>query len=144
MTFHYLDAPATTESALATLPAALASWFTERFGEPTTIQRLAWPALAVGGHLLVSAATGTGKTLAALLPILGDLLSPFESESWSASPLRVVYVAPLKALVNDAARNVQAHLDGLRDRLPQGAVLPRLAVRTGDTAGQDRRALRDG
>src|SRR5262249_42745259 len=115
MTFHYRDAPSTTESALATLPDALAGWFRERFGEPTTIQGLAWPALAAGGHLLVSASTGTGKTLAALLPVLGELLSPFEPRSWSTSPLRVVYVAPLKALVNDAARNLQAHLDGLSE-----------------------------
>jgi ATP-dependent Lhr-like helicase len=143
MTFHYLDVPATTQTALAALPIAVADWFSDRFGDPTEVQRLAWPALASAGHLLVSAATGAGKTLAALLPILGQLLEPFESRSWSTSPLRVVYVAPLKALVNDAARNVEAHLDGLREWLPEGATLPRLAVRTGDTAGQDRQRLRD-
>src|SRR4051794_32713805 len=117
MTFHYLDAPATNETALATLHPALAAWLRYRFGSPTTVQRLAWPALASGGHVLISAATGTGKTLAALMPVLGELLTPFEPTGWSTSPLRAVYVAPLKALVNDAARNVRRHLDELQEWL---------------------------
>src|SRR5262249_12482759 len=107
-TFRFLDAPATVESALATLPPPLARWFHRRLGAPTVVQRLAWPALASGGHLLVSAPTGTGKPLAALVPVLADLFEPFEPAGRSASRLRVLYVAPLKALVNDAARNLQA------------------------------------
>lgn len=142
-TFTYHDAPAAPADALAALPAALAGWFRDRYGAPTPAQRLAWPALARGGHLLVSAPTGTGKTLAALLPIVGDLLTAPTSDSFSDSPLRAVYVAPLKALVNDAARTLEAQLADLATTLPPDARRPRLAVRTGDTAAADRRRLRD-
>ncbi len=38
-------------------------WFKETLGEPTPVQKEAWPAIAAGTHVLVSAPTGTGKTL---------------------------------------------------------------------------------
>src|SRR5207245_74486 len=91
----------------------------------------------------VSAPTGTGKTLAALVPMLADLFEPFEPGGWSTSPLRVLYLAPLKALVNDAARNLQAHVADLATHLLPNTPLPRIAVRTGDTSGLDRRRLHD-
>ncbi len=112
-------------------------WFHRSFGEPTEIQRQAWPLIAAGGHVLLSAPTGTGKTLAAFLPLLADLLAaPAEGS------LCGLYVAPLKALVNDTARNLAAHLAGLATVVP-GAAAPALAVRTGDTSAAERRALRD-
>ena len=42
-------------------------WFTESFGEPTAVQALAWPRIAAGEHLLISAPTRSGKTLTAFL-----------------------------------------------------------------------------
>ncbi len=139
--FRYLDLPIPSESALATLPSWLADWFRDRVGEPTSIQRLAWPALASGDHLLVSAPTGTGKTLAAFVPIFADLVTTPVADSWSDSPLRVVYLAPMKALVNDAARTLETHLADLADHLPPGPRLPTIAVRTGDTPYRERRRM---
>src|SRR6516165_4346207 len=66
---------ATAVSALAALPESVARWFTEHVGQPTKAQQLAWPVFAAGHNLLLSAPTGTGKTLAAFLPILGRLFS---------------------------------------------------------------------
>lgn len=137
--FRYVDAPEPCDAALGPLPPAVAAWFRQRFGEPTVVQRLAWPALARGDHLLVSAPTGTGKTLAALVPLLGELLAPAEAETWSDSRLRVLYVAPLKALVNDAARSMETHLQGVAAFLPPDTRLPAVGVRTGDTTPADRR-----
>jgi ATP-dependent Lhr-like helicase len=117
------------------LPAG--EWFRRRFGEPTEIQRRAWPLLAAGGHVLLSAPTGTGKTLAAFLPLLADLL-----ESPRLGNLSCLYVAPLKALVNDTARTLTAHINDLAALVP-GSAAPALAVRTGDTSTAERRALRD-
>ena len=51
-------------------------------------------------------------------------------------------VAPLKALVNDARKNLQAHLDGIRARLPDGGPALQVAVRTGDSSARARRDLR--
>jgi ATP-dependent Lhr-like helicase len=141
--YSHLDLPASAEAALAALPPFLASWFRVRFDEPTPSQRLAWPALAEKGHLLVSAPTGMGKTLAVLVPILADLLGGATPAGWSDSPLRVVHIAPLRALVNDTARSLAGHLNDLADFLPPGVAPPRLAVRTGDTPAAERRQLRD-
>jgi ATP-dependent Lhr-like helicase len=134
---HFADQPPPAASALASLARPAAEWFASRFGEPTAVQRLAWPLLAAGGHVLVSAPTGTGKTLAAFLPILGRLGTDPPAEGASVACL---YVAPLKALANDAARNLQAHLAELAPLLP--GVAPRVAVRTGDTPAAERRRQR--
>jgi ATP-dependent Lhr-like helicase len=107
-------------------------------GQPTAAQCLAWPALAAGKNLLLCAPTGSGKTLAAFLPILDRLLA-----EPAAASVRCLYVAPLKALVNDARRNLQSHLDGIRRLLPAGPDrCVRVGSRTGDTAARARRELR--
>jgi ATP-dependent Lhr-like helicase len=137
--------PAAAPAALAALPEAVARWFVARFGEPTAAQRLAWPAATTGCHLLLSAPTGAGKTLAAFLPLLGRLISDAQSTAfrWKRCGLRGLYVSPLKALVNDAGRNLQMALDEIAATLPQPVTMPRLAVRTGDTPAGERRRLLD-
>jgi len=74
-TLDALNLPVSPATALATLPESVRAWFGERFTRPTTGQRLAWPALAAGKNLFLCAPTGTGKTLAAFLPIVSCLLS---------------------------------------------------------------------
>ena len=73
---EHLTHPAAADDALSALTPPAAEWFRRRFGAPTAAQRLAWPAVVAGRHLLLSAPTGAGKTLAAFLPILGRLLDP--------------------------------------------------------------------
>src|SRR5205085_905760 len=111
---------------------ALGSWFRATFGTPTPVQALAWPALARGSNLLISAPTGLGKTLAAFLPLLNELLpDPTRpGRGWRVGGrLRVLYLSPLKALTSDVARNLRSHLDGIASHLPTGTPLPALAVR---------------
>src|SRR5262249_7037431 len=89
------------EVALAALPPPLRAWFTQRFAAPTPAQRHTWPRIARGDNVLLSAPTGTGKSLAAFLPILGH---------WQTRPepgLACVYVSPLKALAADLLRNLR-------------------------------------
>src|SRR5262245_6677186 len=112
------------EAALAVLPGVVRRWFVRRFGQPTAAQRAAWPALAAGRSLLLSAPTGTGKTLAAMVPLLGELLALPPTLS-----VRCLYLAPLKALVNDVRRNLRRHVADLAADLGAGAALPRLEQR---------------
>src|SRR5262245_23020367 len=81
-------------AALGALPEPLARWFGHRFGAPTPVQCLAWPALAAGRNVLISAPTGTGKTLAAFLPLLGGFLRPASVWNFGTS-LTGLYLAPL-------------------------------------------------
>lgn len=141
--FHRRRCEVSAAEALALLPPALAEWFATTFGTPTSVQRLAWHALRDAPHALVSAPTGTGKTLAALVPVLADWLTNPAADGWSDSPLRLLYVAPLKALVHDAARGIEQHWHDLSAFCPPGTALPRRAVRTGDSSPEERRLLRD-
>ncbi|MFZ4520249.1 MAG: DEAD/DEAH box helicase [Bacteroidales bacterium] len=50
--------------------------------------------LNTGNHLVISASTGTGKTEAAFLPAL-------DSAGFPHKGVRILYVGPLKALIND-------------------------------------------
>jgi ATP-dependent Lhr-like helicase len=134
--FDFLDPPAVS-SWLDAAPEAIAQWFRRRYGEPTAIQRAAWSRLPAGQHLLLSAPTGTGKTLAAFLPILAQIV---QSQRRGQSALACLYVAPLKALCADTERTLAAHLEELRSLLP-AECLPRLAVRSGDSTAAQRRQL---
>lgn len=165
MSIVFRDAPVSAASALASVPKELALWFRARYGEPTEIQRIAWPVLLAGGHVLISAPTGTGKTLSAMLPILGALIFdagkargvcqrpgfpmnrgvdtlPSPLPGGRCNGLRVLIVAPLKALVNDAARNLQRDLDDLAESC-LGRSMPRIGIRTGDTPYPERKRQRD-
>src|SRR5450432_1186712 len=107
---------------------ATRGWFENAFAEPTPVQRLGWPAIAGGGHVLIQAPTGSGKTLTAFLYAIDRL---------NATPgrgMRVLYVSPLKALNYDIERNLRGPLAGLESSL-------RVAVRTGDTPAKERREM---
>lgn len=69
----------------------------DRLGWPDLrpAQKLAVPPIVSGQHTLVIAPTAGGKTEAAFFPLLSRLLE------LSAVPLSVVYVSPLKALINN-------------------------------------------
>ena len=55
------------ESAVSLFHPLIREWFLKTVGTPTEVQQKSWPAIARGAHVLVSAPTGTGKTLAAFL-----------------------------------------------------------------------------
>jgi len=118
----------------------VARWFTAKYGESSPPQRSGWPAIASGAHTLILAPTGTGKTLAAFLWELNQLIVEGQRESLGNS-IHIVYVSPLKALNNDIQRNLQEPLRELRELFErEGEAFPeiRVAVRTGDTPASAR------
>lgn len=117
-------------------------WFEERVGTPTAVQTQAWPAIQSEDHVLISAPTGTGKTLAAFLWALNQLITG----AWPTGRTRVLYVSPLKALNNDVQRNLLTPLAQLRETFRDSAeALPEIQIhtRSGDTPSSERqRSLR--
>ncbi len=115
-------------------------WFTRELGQPTQVQRRAWPAIAAGRHVLVTAPTGSGKTMAAFLWAINQMLSG----AWATGAVRVLYVSPLKALNNDIQRNLLDPLAGL-ERAFQDAGQPwpgmEVLTRSGDTPASQRRRM---
>lgn len=98
---------------LAGLSAELSAWFLGRFDQPTPIQGLAWPRLAQGEHLLVSAPTGTGKSLSAWLPLIDRLRQTSRRRGVS-----ILYLSPLRSLSSDMVA-------GLLDQAGGGAAISR-------------------
>src|SRR6516165_6350566 len=118
-------------AALRTLSAPVRDWFAATFpGGPTPAQRLAWPPIAAGEHLLLISPTGTGKTLAGFLAIL-DRLFRDHAEGTLGPRLRCVYLSPLRSLGYDIERNLWAPLEGIRRRLGLAEGPVRVGVRTG-------------
>ncbi|MEM9553489.1 MAG: DEAD/DEAH box helicase [Acidobacteriota bacterium] len=116
------------------------SWFADEIGTPTEVQRLAWPRIATGEHVLVSAPTGSGKTLTAFLWALDRLFTG----AWPAGAVRVLYVSPLRALNTDIRRNLEGPLEALVRRFaahdPATPTI-RVATRSGDTPTAERRKM---
>ena len=105
-------------------------WFEQNFQTVTEPQRLGWPEIRAGHDVLISAPTGSGKTLSAFLICLDELI-----QSANAGTLpdetQVLYVSPLKALSNDIHKNLELPLQQMGSPV-------RAAVRTGDTLTKER------
>jgi len=112
-------------------------WFAEALGQPTDVQREAWPAIASGGHVLVSAPTGTGKTLSAFLVFIDQMMA--QARAGTLEPgLQLIYISPLKSLAGDIRENLYRPLDGIAGK---GGNPLTVAVRTGDTSPAERQKM---
>jgi len=135
--------PVSSAEALDGFSPATRAWFEGAFAVPTQAQAQAWRAIGKGEDTLVIAPTGSGKTLAAFLWAI-DRLAAVPPPPDPKRRCRVLYVSPLKALAVDIERNLRSPLTGIRHAahrlgLPEPDI--QVAVRTGDTASDERRKL---
>ncbi len=93
--------------------------------EASPPQREAIPLILHGEDVLIVAPTGSGKTEAALLPILSKLVS-----TGIRGRMRLLYITPLRALNRDILRRITQWCDMLSLKV---------AVRHGDTSLSERR-----
>ena len=119
--------PMIEPSAFDLLVKPLRKLLTERgFTEPTPPQQKSIPKILQGQNVLLIAPAGTGKTEAAFLPVLHQLLlSPTRERG-----IKVVYITPLRALNRDMLERLEWWCQALDLRI---------AVRHGDTAIPERR-----
>lgn len=118
-------------------------WFTQNIGDPTEPQIQGWPAILAGKSTLISAPTGSGKTFAAFLTCIDELVRK-ALEGKLSDTTQVIYVSPLKALSNDIHKNLTQPLEEIIS-LAKNKNLSiqeiRVAVRTGDTLTKERQAM---
>ncbi len=89
-------------------------------------------------NVLVSSPTGTGKTFAAFLDIISQLIQLYKNGN-NDKGIKVIYVSPLKALINDIKKNLLVPLEEMksgpeRDWLSQINV----GIRTSDTTSSEK------
>lgn len=126
--------------ALNIFDPQIADWFAETYGEPTDIQQQAWPKIADKENLLITAPTGSGKTLTAFLWAINQ----FATKKLETGATRILYVSPLKALNNDIERNLNTPLAALQANAQakeQWFPKIRAQTRSGDTEQAERRRM---
>jgi len=109
------------------------TWFRGRYGEPTPVQKAAWPKIAAGEDVLIVSPTGTGKTMAGFLSVL-EALSARHAAGELRSAIYCIYVSPLRALSYDLEKNLNGPLRELFGEAPP----IRVELRTGDTTSHER------
>ncbi|MCL2108844.1 MAG: DEAD/DEAH box helicase [Oscillospiraceae bacterium] len=115
---------------------ATQNWFRQALGEPTPVQEQAWRVISEGKNALVSAPTGTGKTLSAFLVFI-DKMFDLAGKNQLEQRLYLIYISPLKALAGDIRENLYRPLDGIGNGFAPIDVF----VRTGDTTQAERRKM---
>ncbi|MFC1821801.1 DEAD/DEAH box helicase [Thermodesulfobacteriota bacterium] len=118
----------------------VAEWFTKKFSRPTEVQERGWQKIEAGEHVLITAPTGSGKTLTAFLWAINQLIAG----ELDIGHTRILYVSPLKALNNDIQQNLLGPLMELRQGFEEGGrFFPdiRVQTRSGDTTQSERRYM---
>ena len=91
----------------------LAAWFKWRFRSFTEPQRYAILNIHNLQNTLVSAPTGTGKTLSAFTAVLNELITLSDADKLE-DKIYCLYISPLRALSNDIERNLKQPLEEIK------------------------------
>ncbi len=144
---EYLDKPFSDEESLSSLNKYVREWFKDSFSELTPPQKFAFKLIGEGSNVLITAPTGSGKTMSGFLSIISKLFDK-SLEGKLEDKVYCVYVSPLRALNNDIYRNLTTPLDEIyakiikdkgTDILKENVQRVTIGVRTGDTTQQERR-----
>ena len=111
------------EGVFSKLHESLQTALDEKGWTPTPVQQVTQDEILTGGDRLIVAPTGSGKTMAAMLPLLDRCLN----EKWEG--MSILYITPLRALNRDVDRRLEEITN---------AVGLRLGLRHGDTTQSER------
>ncbi len=130
----------------------VAAWCDAHLNAPTLPQCRAIPRSLERKNVLICSPTGTGKTLAAFLPVFSDLAHRRDADELYPRTF-ALYVSPLRALGYDVEHNVRRPMREMgllerpntpRAKLRRGRIREqyvRTGVRTGDTPKEERRLM---
>ncbi|NEQ31622.1 MAG: DEAD/DEAH box helicase, partial [Leptolyngbya sp. SIO4C5] len=108
-------------TAVSSLLAPIQAWFKQQGWQPLPFQQATWEAYLAGRSGLIQVPTGAGKTYAAVMGPLADLLQN------PGSGLQLLYITPLRALSRDIEQAIRRPIETMGWNLQVDA-------RTGDTS----------
>ena len=120
--------------------APIEAWFAQRGWTPMAFQRQCWQAYLAGESGLLQVPTGSGKTYAAVMGPIAEMLAASRDETGkpatrrTATPsrgLRLLVITPLRALSRDLALAIEQPITAMGWPL-------RVAIRNGDTSTHER------
>ncbi len=136
----YWREPFSREESLDTLNIFVRKWFESRYKELTPPQRYSLKLIKEGYNILITAPTGSGKTLSAFIGILSDLMN-LSLNGKLEEKVYCIYVSPLRALNNDIHRNLSVPLEQIYDDISIDLRRITVGIRTGDTPQKDRQRM---
>ena len=111
-------------------------WFFSKFKDFSLPQLYGVMEIHSRKNILISAPTGSGKTLTAFLSILNELVDSSEKQILE-DKVYCIYVSPLKALGNDIQVNLLRPLQEINELAGRDLGI-RIGVRTGDTTAAEK------
>ena len=102
---EYKEKPNTDEELYGILNPIVKKWFKDKFKDFAIPQKYALMEVHSRNNVLVSAPTGSGKTLTAFLSILNELIDCSE-KGILKDKTYAIYISPLKALSNDIVNSL--------------------------------------
>ncbi len=118
------------------LLAPIEAWFEQQGWQPLPFQRQCWQAYLKGESGLIQVPTGSGKTYAAVMGPIAELLAEAGVEEQGRGQglgpgVRLLYLTPLRALSRDLALAIQQPIEAMGWPI-------RVGIRNGDTATSER------
>jgi len=132
----YKTKPDTDEEIYDLLNPITRDWFKKKFKNFSPPQTFAVKEIHNRNNILVSAPTGSGKTLTAFLSVLNELINLSEKGELE-DKVYCIYISPLKALANDVEKNLLEPLKEMAEMAEHKFGI-RVALRTGDTTAYER------
>ncbi|MBI4447377.1 ATP-dependent helicase [Candidatus Woesearchaeota archaeon] len=126
------EEPNSEQEIRRVLHPLVSQWFFSKFKEFSLPQLFGVLEIHSRNNILVSAPTGSTKTLTAFLSILNELIDA-SKKGILQDKIYCVYISPLKALNNDILKNLIEPL-GEMEKINGEELGIRVAVRTGDTS----------
>jgi len=138
----YLDKPYKDEEIFSILHPIVRTWFKNKFKTFSEPQKYAIVPIHNQENVLVSAVTGSGKTLTGFMAVLNELISLADNNKLE-NKVYCIYVSPLKALANDIFVNLEQPLKEMKE-IAKKELKIKVHVRTGDTtASQKQKMLKE-
>ena len=111
--------------------APIEAWFSRQGWTPMAFQRECWQAYLAGESGLLQVPTGSGKTYAAVMGPIAELLAERRSAAQAPGRLHLLVITPLRALSRDLALAIEEPIQAMGWPL-------RVGIRNGDTSSHER------